>query len=107
NLEQGLHIISNSSYNTSTRKNAPHEPSENRAHHGQQSTWKGYGRPTNPPSAGRNASAAVKVKSPAESLGSPSWEPKMTPSRKGDDLYLSVSVATPQASHFHRVYEGR
>ncbi|PIB01740.1 hypothetical protein CB0940_00600 [Cercospora beticola] len=106
NLEQGLHI-SNSSYDTTSRKNATQAPNENRAHRGQQNPLKGYGRPTNPPSAGRAQSATVNVKSPAESLGSPLWEPKMTPSRKGDDLFLSVSVATPQASHFHELYDRR
>ncbi|KAM3418441.1 hypothetical protein BST61_g4428 [Cercospora zeina] len=105
NLEQGLHI-SNSSY-TSTRTNATQGPSEERAHRGQQNPLKGYGRPANPPSAARNPSTAMKEKSPAESLRSPLWEPKMTPSRKGDDLYLSVSVATPQATQFHGVYDGR
>lgn len=35
-----------------------------------------------------------------ESLKSPLWEPKLTPRRKGGDLYLSVSVATPRQDEF-------
>jgi hypothetical protein len=28
-------------------------------------------------------------------LRSPLWEPKLTPSRRGEDLFLSVSLASP------------
>lgn len=35
-------------------------------------------------------------------LKSPLWEPKLTPRRQGDDLYLSVSAATPGNGQFPR-----
>lgn len=33
-------------------------------------------------------------------LKSPMWEPKLTPSRRGQDLYLRVEAATPHETHF-------
>lgn len=48
----------------------------------------------------RNESPANWPLPPQEPLKSPLWEPKLTPRRLGGDLYLSVSVATPQHAHF-------
>ncbi|KAI5370166.1 hypothetical protein Slin15195_G010440 [Septoria linicola] len=72
----------------------------------QQSPLKGYGRTKSQPRSAPSHPLTVKTRS-VGSLKSPLWEPKMTPSRKGDDLYLSVSIATPQNSHFHELYEQR
>jgi len=33
-----------------------------------------------------------KQQTPQMALKSPLWEPKLTPSRRGDDLFLSVEV---------------
>ena len=33
-------------------------------------------------------------------LKSPLWEPKLTPSRRGNDLYLNVGIATPRTAGF-------
>lgn len=51
-----------------------------------------YGLPANP-------REAVKERSGQDER---QWEPKLTPSRRGEDLYLSVGVATPRTDYFQR-----
>ncbi|EME48801.1 hypothetical protein DOTSEDRAFT_40087 [Dothistroma septosporum NZE10] len=46
--------------------------------------------------------ATMKVAAKSPPLRSPLWEPKLTPRREGEDLYLSVSIATPLEAHFRR-----
>ena len=50
-----------------------------------------------PGSTAAQQHSAANVEPP---LKSPAWEPKLTPSRKGEDLYLSVGSATPRTEAF-------
>lgn len=98
-LERRLHI-SDSSHSRSnsyaTTKETWSQPNSGKSAHQvverntkAESPLKGYGRvATNTRQASRGQ------------LGSPLWEPKLTPSRKGEDLYLSVGVATPMTAAF-------
>ena len=54
----------------------------------------GYRQPGQRTTGGR---AETEVEAP---MKSPLWEPKLTPSRKGEDLYLSVGSATPRTEGF-------
>lgn len=49
------------------------------------------------PAGGRTAETP-RIRGQEVVLKSPLWEPKLTPSRKGDDLYLNVSVGSPCAT---------
>ena len=130
NLERGLYLTdsthsrANSNATTQVAKSEPNSgksiqhPAErnNKA----ESPLKGYGRVA---SSGRRVSRGQigpEMRTPGPQLwrspglpgqpqevmlNSPLWEPKLTPSRKGDDLYLSVGVATPLTSTFTPIYE--
>ena len=125
NLERGLYLTdsthsrANSNATTKFTKSEPnsgkslHHPGERNSK--AESPLKGYGRVA---SGGRRVSRGQigpEMKTPGSqlwrspglpgqpqevTLKSPLWEPKLTPSRKGDDLYLSVGVATPMTSTF-------
>lgn len=94
NLERGLHI----SRSNHSQANSP--TSQRR-----ESPLKGYGRSTNPrkepewPLVIDLAKAEMKTH---PGIKSPIWEPKLTPRREGDDLYLDLSLATPRHAHFSR-----
>ncbi|KAK4634849.1 hypothetical protein CLAFUW4_01754 [Fulvia fulva] len=103
-LELGLKIH-DLAYASHSRKNPQQAASISqkvRPSHRQESPFNGYGRVAN-----KRESAwplpnevAAAVRSPP--LRSPLWEPKLTPRRQGDDLYLSVSIATPLEAHFRQ-----
>ena len=92
-ISDSSHSRSNSNATTKVTRSEPnsgksiHQAVERNAK--AESPLKGYGRIA---SGGRQASRGQ--------LGSPLWEPKLTPSRKGEDLYLSVGVATPMTAAF-------
>ncbi|KJX96609.1 hypothetical protein TI39_contig612g00008 [Zymoseptoria brevis] len=90
---------------TITPTRAPRTPprQENVAVYTRETPLRGYGRTAS--SAGVKTPdwpLKIEMKSPPGGLKSPLWEPKLTPRREGDDLYLSVSVATPQHAQFPR-----
>ena len=59
----------------------------------------GYGQ-TSPEMRSPLPSSRLMHSSQGVAMKSPLWEPKLTPSRRGDDLFLSVSLATPCATPF-------
>lgn len=65
----------------------------------QESPLKGYGRVARASKHDSGWPLAVEMKTQAP-IKSPLWEPKLTPRREGDDLYLAVSAATPQHANF-------
>lgn len=107
-LERRLHITNSAythsreaSYDTLKSRQTDPRNSLNRrshVHHADRlsSPLKGYGKSIG---ADRPEMATpgprVYRRSQDMVLRSPLWEPKLTPSRRGDDLFLSVSVATP------------
>ena len=89
----------------------------------QESPLKGYGRVTSAggqrgrvSNVGTPISAGIATSRPEQqqywspglpgptqevpALRSPPWDPKLTPSRRGKDLYLQVGVATPSTAEF-------
>lgn len=68
----------------------------------------GYRQPTNrTTSTARQTPREVQVDKPVKT---PLWEPKLTPSRRGEDLYLQVGSATPRTEAFSgsdTAYRGR
>jgi hypothetical protein len=130
-LERRLHLTDSShsrTNSTATTKVTKSEPNSGKSlYHPNErnvkaeSPLKGYGRVA---SGGRRVSRGQigpEMKTPGPQLWrspglpgqpqevmlkSPLWEPKLTPSRKGDDLYLSVGVATPQTAAFTPMTDG-
>lgn len=117
-LEQRLHITNSShSLRSGTDNTKPLPPPAKRGSP-HTSPLKGYGasrnnspvitRPPEPAqrrlpvkSAGYRQPAPTPRETQVEPpLKSPLWEPKLTPSRKGEDLYLQVGVATPRTEGF-------
>lgn len=111
-LEHGIHISDsahayNRRKNTSRTSNSPKSGQEFRPYR-LESPLKGYGRVASRQQP--NWPLAVEMKTPGSHTQpkSPLWEPKLTPRRMGDDLYLSVSIATPQQAHFFdHMYDAR
>ncbi|KAF2169821.1 hypothetical protein M409DRAFT_52316 [Zasmidium cellare ATCC 36951] len=106
-LEKGLYIKGSSHSRSNSQTMAPFQkesrsaPTRQNQRH--ESPLKGYGRVassrteaewplSNKPEMNTAVDAPMK---------SPLWEPKLTPRKEGDDLYLSVSAATPKAVRFH------
>lgn len=102
-LEQGLRITNSSQ--SHSRKNSEHQRPNGTAR--QEGALNGYGKPvvriksSNP---APNYPLTIQLKSPVDSLKSPLWNGKFTPTRRGDDLYLSVEKA-PRESRYHEVYD--
>ncbi|KAK3722524.1 hypothetical protein LTR37_002516 [Vermiconidia calcicola] len=131
-LERRFHVTDsshsrgNSHATTHTSKSEPNSgKSRHTEHRGrQESPLKGYGRVA---SGGMRAAkgvprlqtgvGVVDLNSPPHlwsstpgqpqhvSMKSPLWEPKITPSRRGDDLYLDVGVATPRTGDFTPMHD--
>ena len=119
-LERTLHLAdparsrTGSHGPTQTPKSGPRYSGKNTQRNRQESPLKGYGRvASNGRGVSRSQLASPVMKSagphlwkspglPGEvqqvALKSPLWEPKLTPSRRGDDLYLSVGIGSPKAS---------
>ena len=116
-LADSTHSRTNSRSTTQAQKSEPNSGKSRRSerNNGHDSPLKGYGRVA---SGGRRVSRGhigPEMRSPGPhlwkspglpgqpqeiSLRSPLWEPKLTPSRRGDDLYLSVGVASPMTAGF-------
>jgi hypothetical protein len=102
-LEQGLYIKHSAHTSRSNSQEGDRSPDgkdatqKRRQRH--ESPLRGYGRMKSNGQPASTKPLTIEMKSPG-SLKSPLWEPKLTPSRKGEDLYLQVSVATPQDAHF-------
>lgn len=80
------------------RDNRPVVVRQNQRH---ESPLKGYGRVANTRPESEWPLVNGKEMDTAAPMKSPLWEPKLTPRKEGDDLYLSVSAATPKAARFH------
>jgi hypothetical protein len=102
NVANNLHITTNSS--KGTLRTPPTKDSM--AAYMREPPLRGYGRPANSARSTPDWPLKLEMRTSTGSgegpMKSPLWEPKLTPRREGDDLYLSVSVATPQHSHFLR-----
>lgn len=99
-LEQGLHI-DNSAHHAHSRKNSEHERHDPPTQHEIYGQSKIRNKSSNP---APNYPLTIQLKSPADSLRSPLWNGKFTPTRRGDDLYLSVEKA-PRESRYYEVYD--
>ncbi|KAK5170423.1 uncharacterized protein LTR77_005011 [Saxophila tyrrhenica] len=84
--------------NTSSNSDSSYSGSEPRQPQGRNATY---------PGLPRHPRALVDDASKNEAAGrekqvSGQWEPKLTPSRRGEDLFLDVGVATPRSDVFRR-----
>ncbi|KAF7195575.1 hypothetical protein HII31_03169 [Pseudocercospora fuligena] len=110
-LEHSIHIL-NSAHAPSTQKvcnKTWKSPIGNEVvgGHRHESPLKGYGRVASRQQPNWPLTVATRTPESRRPLKSPLWEPKLTPSRMGDDLYLRVSAATPQQAHFPSLYNAR
>ena len=99
-LEQGLHI-NNSAHHAHSRKNGEHDRYDPPAQHENYGQSRIRNKSSNP---APDYPLTIQLKSPADSLKSPLWNGKFTPTRRGDDLYLSVERA-PHDGRYHEVYD--
>lgn len=103
-LERGLRIP-NSSHHSHLRKSGEHDRHNHTAR--QKGLMNSYGKSdirTKGSYPAPNYPLTIQMKSPADSLTSPLWNGKFTPTRRGDDLCLSVERA-PQESRYHELYD--
>ncbi|KAK4506776.1 hypothetical protein PRZ48_000509 [Zasmidium cellare] len=104
-LEKGLYIMTSSHSRNNSHAMRPNESRSAAARQNQrhESPLKGYGRVASSRTEAEwplsnKPDMNIAIEAP---MKSPLWEPKLTPRKEGDDLYLSVSAATPKAVRFH------